>query len=168
MLTASSSAARPRRSSGPPGPAPPGGWPVRRDGTEADDVGVIDVDHLSGTGAATMVAVFRPGPNQAVLVVTAVDIAAVEAQLRPRLRDRLCVVASRWTREQLDEVTGQVRDRAERWGVHGTGRSCDERAQPFVTVELVRVTDEIASWAETQPAVVEFDPCLTPIVTDDR
>lgn len=152
----------------PPGPAPPGGWPVSPDGDDPDDVGFVDVDHLEKTGAATSIAVFRPGPKQAVLVVAAVDVAAVEAQLRARLRARLCVVASRWTREQLDGVTRYLWERAQPWGVYRTGRTCDEQGQTIVNVKLVRVT-AIAAWAETQPAeLVVLEPWLAPIGVDDH
>ncbi|MBA3906589.1 MAG: hypothetical protein H0X35_07895 [Pseudonocardiales bacterium] len=114
-------------------------------------------------------AVFRPDPNQAVLVVAAVDIVAVEAQLRPQLLDRLCVVPSRWSREQLDGVTTQLWERARQWGVYGTGQSCDEQAQAVVHVKLESVTDEIASWADTQPVgLVVLKPCLTPIGIDNH
>lgn len=97
------------------------------------------------------------------LVVAATDIAAVEAQLRPQLPDRLCIVASRWTRWQLDAAHEHLRARWEQWGIYGTGPSCDEHAQATMTAKLVRVTDEIASWADGRPAgLVTLDPCLTP------
>ena len=116
-----------------------------------------------------MISVFRPGPNQAVLVVAAVDIAAVEAQLRAQLGDRLCVVASRWTREQLDAVTRYLWERAQQWGVYETGHTCDEQAQTIVNVQLVRVTAEIASWADTQPAgLIVLKPWLAPIGINDH
>ncbi len=62
-----------------------------------------DMGALQTTGAAVAVSIFRPGParpgpNRAVLVVAAGDVAAVEARLRPQLGESLCVVPSRWTK----------------------------------------------------------------------
>jgi hypothetical protein len=148
------------RWSEPPCPPPAGGWPR---GT--DEYGHLDFDggDLEETGAAVSVVLFRPGPLQLVLVVAANDVAAVEAHLRPQLANRLCVVASRWTRAQLDEVQGHLGERWERWGVYTTGRTCDEQAQATVTAELVRVTDEIARWADPLPAgLLTLRPCLVP------
>jgi hypothetical protein len=96
------------RWSAPPCPAPSGGWPLSR---EADVPENLDVDlgDLEATGAAVTVVIFRPSTSQAVLVVAGSDIAAVEAQLHPQLPDRLCVVASRWTRRQLDGAHEHLR-----------------------------------------------------------
>jgi hypothetical protein len=59
----------------PPCAAPAGDWPRNPD--EYPNFHV-DVDDLEQTGAAVMVTVFRPSPRQAVLVVAAADVAAVE------------------------------------------------------------------------------------------
>lgn len=113
---------------------------------------------------AIMVSIFRPDPERSVLVVAATDIPAVEAQLRPQLGDRLCVVASRWTRRQLDHMHEYLWARSESWGVYETGFSCDEQAQAVMITKLVRVTDEIASWADNQAAgLITLKPCLTPV-----
>lgn len=147
--------------SDPPCQAPPGGWPQSL--YEHQSIN-RDLGTLEETGAAVMVAIFRPSPNQAVLVVAATDVAAVEAQLRPQLPDQLCVVASRCTRAALEAAQAHLHARLERWGVYGNGRSCDEQGQAVIIVDLVRVTDEIARWAETQPAgMVVLKPCLTPV-----
>src|ERR1700677_2110258 len=68
----------------PPCPVPDGGWPAteRRGDIELS----YDPGDLTSTGAATAISLFRPGKNQAVLVVAAADLAAVETWLRPQLR----------------------------------------------------------------------------------
>ena len=84
----------------PPCPPPPDGWPAteRRGDIELS----YDLGDLADTGAATAITLFHPGKNQAVLVVAAADLAAVEARLRPQLGTSLCVVPSRWTKDQLE------------------------------------------------------------------
>jgi hypothetical protein len=38
-----------------------------------------------------------------------------------------------------------------------------------MAVKLVRVTDEIASWAESQPAgLIGLEPCLAPVGVSDQ
>ena len=82
----------------------------------------------------------------------------------PPLPDQLCVVASRSTRVELDALQAHVLARWERWGVYGCGRSCDEQAQAVITVDFVRVTEEIARWAQEQLAgLIVLKPCLTPV-----
>jgi hypothetical protein len=129
----------------------------------------FDLGDLESTGAAVTVVIFRPGPDQAVLVVAASDVAAVEAQLRPQLGERLCVVPSRWTRAQLDRARRHLMAMQERWRIYMHGPRCDEFAQPTMAFTLVRVTDEIAAWVERRPAgLVSLDPCLKPIRFADQ
>ena len=71
------------------------------------------------TGAAVAVTLFRPSEDRAVLVVAASDQAAVEARLRPQLGVLLCVVPSRWTKAQLDEIGDYLRERHEQWQLLG-------------------------------------------------
>ncbi len=97
----------------PPCEAPPGGRPHPTGGQSPDAV-LFDPGEREGA-EAIMVSIFRPDPDRAVLVVAATDIAVVEAQLRPQLDDRLCVVASRPTRQQLDETRKYLWARDQRW-----------------------------------------------------
>jgi hypothetical protein len=123
----------------------------------------FDMGDLQTTGAAVTTVLFRPSDDQAVLVVAASDIAAVEARLRPQLHERLCVVPSRWTQQQLDDAERHFASMAEPWRLYGWGPRCDERAQATMTAELVTVTDEIARWVATQPdGLVSMEPCLRP------
>lgn len=144
----------------PPCAAPAGDWPCSPDEYPNSDV---DLDDLGQIGAAVTATVFRPSPRQAVLVVAAADVATVEERLRPRLLDGLCVVPSRCTRAYVGGTQQHVLDVWQR-GVYGCGRSSDERGQGVLTVDLVRVTDEIDGWVDAQLAgLVELKPCLSPV-----
>lgn len=114
----------------PPCPPPPHGWPIvlRRSDVELG----YDLGDLELTGAAVAVTLFRLGPNRAVLVVAAGDVAAVEARLRPQLGDYLHY---QW----------------ELWRLYGLGLHNTDDGQPHMAARLVRVLPEIAAWAATLP-----------------
>jgi hypothetical protein len=97
------------------------------------------------------VVIFRPSPERAVLVVAAGDIDAVQDVLRPQLSDRLCVVTSRWTQGQLDEVLARFKDHLTAWALDGCGQIADENAQPFIEVCLLKVAPDLADWADPSP-----------------
>jgi hypothetical protein len=145
----------------PPCPPPSGGWPpVTRRGDISLD---FDLGDLEDTGAAVSVTLFRPGDNQAVLVVAAGDQAAVEAHLRPQLGDLLCVVPSRWTKAQLDEIRDHLSDRSEQWALLQWGPRSDEVGQANITAGLARVLPEIAAWANALPdGILVLEPWLAP------
>ena len=146
----------------PPCPPPPGGWPHGMNGA-ADDNPTFDVGDLEATGAAVTVVIFRPGPDQAIVVVAASDPELVRARLGPQLPRRLCVVTSRWTRQQLNDVLSAARDHWQDWGVELMHELADDNAQAHIEIELVRVTAEIAAWAATLPdGILTLDPILTP------
>lgn len=148
--------------SDPPCPPPDGGWPHGMNGRHGDNLD-FDLGDLEETGAAVTTVVFRPGSDQAVLVVAASDIAAVETRLRPQLLDRLCVIPSRWTREQLDTAQRHLTSMAGRWQLYEWGPRCDEQAQATMTAALVKVTDEIAQWIASQPdGLVVVNPSVMP------
>lgn len=140
----------------PPCPAPAGGWPRIPDPHWSPVPGDLE--------GAVAVTIFRPAPDRVVVVVAASDVAAVEARWRPELGERLCVVESRWSRRDLDAAHEHLGAVHRAWGLYGWGRSTDARGQAVVTVDLLRVTDEIAAWAEALPAgMVALDPCLRPV-----
>lgn len=144
----------------PPCPPPVGGWSHSAPADNLD----LDLGDLQTSGAAVAVTIFRPGPTQAVLVVAAADVDAVAAILRPQLPDRLCVVASRWTRSQLDEVRGYFVGNLREWGVELVSDQVDHRAQPSIRVDLLRVTPALAEWAAALPdGLLELAPYLTPV-----
>jgi hypothetical protein len=145
----------------PPCPPPPGGWPPP---TPWGDMPLkYDPGDLHATGAAVAVTLFRPSEDRAVLVVAASDQAAVEARLRPQLGDLLCVVPSRWTRAQLDEIRGYLWQRREQWQLLESGPHHTQDGQARMTARLARVLPEIAAWAGSLPdGIVALDPWLAP------
>jgi hypothetical protein len=144
----------------PPCPPPADGWPHgdRDQNLDFDRLGLQD------SGAAVTIVTFRPSRYQAVLVVAAEDIDVVEAVLRPQLGDQLCVVPSKWTRQQLDDVRAHLVDHWQDWTVETISEDIDEQAQACVEVGLLRVTSDLADWAETlSDDLLRLVPSLTPI-----
>jgi hypothetical protein len=146
----------------PPCPPPADGWPrAERDQN-------LDFDRLAleNSGAAVTAVTFRPSPYQAVLVVAAADIDAVEKMLGPQLPDQVCVVASRWTREQLDNVRVDLMQHWQDWTLETVGEDIDEQAQACVEVGLLRVTSHLAQWAATLPDdLLRLVPSLVPLTS---
>lgn len=149
----------------PPCPPPEGGWPAAgRLGTPELSP---DLGDLADTGAAVAVTWFHPGENQLVLVVAAADPAAVEARLRSRLGGSLCVVPSRWTKAQLDDVASQLHQRMQQWNLYQLGRRRAGDGQAYIGAHLVRVLPQIAAWAGSlPPGIVAFEPWLRPAGDD--
>jgi hypothetical protein len=144
----------------PPCPLPDGGWPAtpRRGDVEL----CYDLGDLAGTGAAVAVTMFHPRTNQAVLVVAAADLAAVEARLRPQLGRSLCVVPSRWTKDELDGVRDHLRQRWQSWDLYHLGPQHAEDGQAYIAARLARVLPDIADWAASLPSgIVALEPWLT-------
>lgn len=157
------SAAHPPEWITPPCPPPAGGWRYRRNGVHDQNLN-FDIGDLVRTGAAVTVVTFRPEPDQAVLVVAASAPDIVESVLRPQLPDRLCVIASRFSRAQLDEVKNTFTDHVDDWALDFVGESADEQAQARIEVQLLRVTPDLADWAATMPdGLLVLKPSLTPV-----
>ena len=148
----------------PPCPPPEGGWPAAE---RSGDIGLsYDPGDLADTGAAVAITLFRPGKNKAVLVVAAADVAVVEARLRPQLGNSLCVVPSRWTKDQLDGVLNHLRQRSQQWNLLRFGPQHAEDGQAHVNARLVRVLPEVANWAASlPPGIVALEPWLAPART---
>ncbi|GAA1129562.1 hypothetical protein GCM10009630_29340 [Kribbella jejuensis] len=153
----------------PPCPPPSGGWPQNvtwHEGWPHSPVSHLDLDirDLESSGAIVHRVIFRPSEDQEVLVVAATDVEAVTRALSPSLPNQLCVVQSRFTRAQLDEVGDVLHAHFQEWRLEsfGTGNS-DAQGQPFARAEPVRVTPELAAWADTLPhGVLLLDPTITP------
>ena len=142
----------------PPCPPPAGGWPRHEDPNPYFDLG-----DLRETGAAVAARIFRPGPDQAVLVVAAADPDAVEGRLRPQLGKRLCVVISRWTPAELEAVRSHLAARHAAWHLLRLGLETNDEGQGCITASLSRVLPEIALWGSSLPAgVLSLDPWLRP------
>jgi hypothetical protein len=107
--------------------------------------------------------VFWPSADQEVLVVAATDVDAATRQLSKYPPDQLCVVPSRFTRAQLDEVRDALRAHGRDWRLEWFGTSSDAQAQPFITAELFRVTAEMAEWADSLPeGLLRLRPSISP------
>ncbi len=144
----------------PPCPAPGGDWPHLTWG-HGDKNLDYDLGDLTDTGAAVAVTTFRPSEDQAVLVIAAVDPDAVEARLRPQLGELLCVVASRWTKAELDAVRAHLHAHHDEWNLYQWGPSNSEDGQTCMAAKLTRVLPEIAIWAASLPAgILSLDPWL--------
>jgi hypothetical protein len=140
----------------PPCPAPAGGWPRLGNRNLR-----FDFADLQDTGVAVTVTVFRPGPDQEVVVVAAADPDAVEGRLRPQLGKRLCIVASRWTAAELGAVRGHLHAHHRAWKLVRLSQSTGEDGQAFIAAKLTMVSPEIALWAASLPAgLVSLDPWL--------
>ncbi|MEV5960985.1 hypothetical protein AB0L70_04430 [Kribbella sp. NPDC051952] len=143
----------------PPCPPPRGGW---RRGVEAWNLD-FDTSDLESSGVIVHQAIFRPSADQEVLVVAATDVDAVTRQMAPHFPDQLCVVPSRFTRGQLEDVRDVLHARWREWRVESFGTGSDAQAQPFITAQLFRVTAEIADWADTLPeGLLRISSALTP------
>ena len=149
----------------PPCPPPAGGWPHLGWERGAWGRGEHNLDYdlgdLMDTGAAVAVTTFRPSEDQAVLVVAAADRDAVEGRLRPQLGELLCVVASRWTKAELDDVRAHLHAQWEEWNLYQLGPSNGEDGQTCMAASLTRVLPEIARWASAlPPGILALDPWL--------
>jgi hypothetical protein len=125
----------------------------------------IDLGELTliTAGAVIDAAQFRPPVLRLVLVVTATDAETETRQLSPRLGNRLCVVASRFTQSQLAEARHVLDSHATQWQLLTWGRGVDEQRQPFLFATPFRVITELADWADDLPTgLVRFDPVFAP------
>lgn len=141
-------------------PPPHAGW--RHD---VLDLGPdFDFSDLDSSGAIVHRAIFRPSADQEVLVVAATDVDVVTRRLSPHLPDQLCVVPSRFTRAQLDELRDILLARWQEWRVESFGTSSDAQAQPFIMAQPFRVTAEMAAWADTLPeGLLRLRPAISPV-----
>jgi len=144
----------------PPCAAPEGGWP-RLTWGDGDRNLDYDLGDLRDTGVAVAVTCFRPSEDQAVLVVAATDPEAVEAQLRPQLGQLLCVIPSKWTREELDAVRSHLNAHHEDWNLYRWGYGSASDGQGQVSARLTRMLPEVSQWAGTLPSgILKLQPWL--------
>ncbi len=144
----------------PPCPAPDQGWPA---GTQEDlmDLGLSD---LRASDNCVTTVTYRPRADSVVLVVAATDVAAAEAQFRPIVGPRLCVVHSRWSTRELQEVTDVLLAGWHHWAISMISRPVDGTAQSWVDTEVLRVLPDLARWAARLPdGILEIRPTLTPL-----
>ena len=142
----------------PPCTGPAAGWPRGADGENLDLAGFQHDDE-----ALVAISLFRPSARQVVLVVATTDPEGMERELRPRFDQRVCVVASTWTKAQVDEVTAALRINMRAWRLYQTGLAVREDGQAEVNADAVLVTEQFASWAEHVPdGLLQVDPWLAP------
>jgi hypothetical protein len=131
----------------PPGAVPTGGW---------DTVAIWrDVPGLLSLRANGAIVRDRwrctPG-GAAVLIVAARDVELVERTLGPQLPRRLCVVACRYTADQVRDVEATFAARHQEWEFEAWGtQGMDQDGQPYAFADFMRVTDDLAEWADTLP-----------------
>jgi hypothetical protein len=115
--------------------------------------GAIVRDHWQQTSSGAVV-----------LIVAAGDVDLVERILGPRLPRRLCVVASRYSADQVRDVEATFAIRHEEWQFESWGtEGLDQDGQPYAFADFMRVTDDLADWADTLPdGLLRLQPTMTP------
>ncbi|HSN05966.1 MAG TPA: hypothetical protein VLV82_01375 [Candidatus Angelobacter sp.] len=142
----------------PPCPPPPQGWPQVPVGSN------IEPSPPESIPGRVSVVVFRPTPTQVVLVVATSRPEEAEALLRPVYGDALCVVASRWSPDQVDAVRQALHEHGTEWGVYEFGGRAGEDAQITVIAKVVRIVPAVTEWCLTLPdGIVEIIPWLAPM-----
>jgi len=144
---------------GPPCAAPVGGWdPV------ATSDRLPELQSLRASGAIVRDQWRSTSGGAVVLIVAASDVDLVERILGPRLPRRLCVVASRYSADQVRDVEATFATRHREWQFELWGAGgLDQDGQPYAFAELMRVTDDLADWADTLPGgLLELRPSMTP------
>jgi len=151
--------ARSHREFVPPCAAPVGGWDALGSSTD-----IPELESLRASGAIVRDRWRHMSGGAVVLIVAASDVDLVERILGRRLPRRLCVVASRYSADQVHEVEARFATRHRDWQfeVWGAG-GLDQDGQPYAFAELMRVTDDLADWADTLPdGLLELRPSMTP------
>jgi hypothetical protein len=143
----------------PPGTAPVGGWD-----TVATSHHVPELPSLRASGAIVRDHWQQTSSGAVVLIVAAGDVDLVERILGPRLPRRLCVVASRYSADQVRDVEATFAIRHEEWQFESWGtEGLDQDGQPYAFADFMRVTDDLADWADTLPdGLLRLQPTMTP------
>ena len=144
----------------PPCPPLRDGWPVtvRRGDIELS----YDLGDLADTGAATAITLFHPRPDQAVLVIAAADLVAVEAWLDRSSARRCASCPAAGPRTSWSPSAGHLGQRWQQWNLLQLGPRHAEDGQPRIAARLARVLPEIAVWAASlAPGIVALEPWLT-------
>lgn len=143
-----------------PCPRPEGGWPAAPPETvrEPSPALAYQMEHPD------LIVGRRKGHDgrQSVQIVTATDVARVEADLKPVYGGALCVVRSRYTAEQVDAA---IRDVAEFLKMPWlTQADIDEEAQVHMDVPVAVVDAEAEALVARHPeGLVRLDPWLRPV-----
>lgn len=139
----------------PPCPPPPDGWPA--------DEGPLEPLSDPLNRYVTSYTYFRPAPDRAVAVIASERPAELAAVLVPRYGSRVCVVPSRWTRDQLVSTSDRLRESMRPWLIYALGESSGEDGQAVISIELTRVVPGFAAWAHDVPdGLLRVEPWLAP------
>lgn len=153
----------------PPCPPPPDGWPTAPVYGGMSSANLPQRPPQPDEQAAltiTQQTVFRPHETRPVLVVAAEDPERAERALRPTFGAALCIVPSRYSRQEIDDTLGRLRDEqsARRWRLTSNGRSAGEDGQPTVVAQFAWIEPDVAEWAATVPdGLLDLDVWLTPV-----
>lgn len=141
----------------PPCAPPRDGWPHGKQ----DERLRPQFGDLESSGAVVATVQFRPSRDQVVLAVAATDVDTAIRRLAPQLPNRLYVVRSHFSRDQLDQVGRALTAHADQWRLEVWGSEIDAQAQPFTHAKLFRVTPDLADWADTLPGgLLRLEPSL--------
>jgi hypothetical protein len=146
------------RWSEPPCPPPLGGWPhgAVNENLEAGDLQQADTSIVA-------LALFRPSSTQVVLVIASTEPSRVQAKLQEPFGQRLCVIPSRWTKDQVRDAAEQLRINMDRWQIYISGETVTEDGQTLVEAATVRVLPAMVDWARPLPdGLVKITPWLAP------
>lgn len=161
-----------------PCPTPPGGWVPDSaqpnpagDGTTLYDqpsLGPLDRFADANPGEIVYVRYIIPVSNHSVVLTAVRNVAKVEAALRPVYGTRICIVQSRYTKEEVRE-TRRAFDRFRETpagraaGVWGAGESQTPEGQPRVDAKATVMTPELERFVAGLPAgLVHVDLWLRP------
>lgn len=143
----------------PPCAPPDEGWPA---GSQ-DELFAIDMQALRDADNCVKTVMYRPRPDSVVMVVVAVDVAEAERVWRPVLGSRLCIVQSRWSNRQVEQVRADLHAHWHDWTISSFGGPAAQDAQVHVTAEVLRVMPGLAVWAREIPeGLFDVNPALLP------
>ena len=143
--------------------APPAGWRAWTGEVGPGDVVSrtdYDLGDLMDTGAAVAVTPFRPGGDQAVLVVAAAISGRCRGSAPAATRRAVC------RGQPVDQGRTRCHPCAaaahwEEWNLYGLGPSNGEDGQTRMAAQLTRVLPENAGWASSlPPGILALDPWL--------
>lgn len=138
---------------------PPGGWDTGTSTTEFPKL-----EDLRASGAIVMDSWLREEGGALVLRVAAHDVARVNRVLGPLLPRRLCVTASRYSADDLRNVEAAFHSHGREWLLETWAtRNLTADGQPHATAEPLRVSDDLAEWADRLPeGLLHLTPTITP------
>jgi len=115
----------------------------------------------------TNITQFRVDATHGVYVVTAEDPGLAERTLLPLYDGGVCVVASRYTPQQLEQIRHRLHEemRSRAWPITMHGDTSDADGQPMLIVQLAWVVPGMVEWAATLPdGILYLEAWLRPAV----